>query len=144
MSSRALADMLLVGGLVLIVAAAPATAARRLDPPNPLKGQTATGGVTLSWSNIGGETGYLVERRAAGGSFAEIAKTTSDRTSYTDLVATTASYEYRVRAYRTAPKIIYSDYSNTIASTVADDGGSTAPDNGGSTTPEEVPTIPCE
>ena len=144
MSSRAHADMLLVGGLVLIVAAAPATAARRLDPPNPLKGQTATGGVTLSWSNIGGETGYLVERRAAGGSFAEIAKTTSDRTSYTDLVATTASYEYRVRAYRTAPKIIYSDYSNTIASTVADDGGSTAPDNGGSTTPEEVPTIPCE
>jgi hypothetical protein len=144
MSSRALADMLLVGGLILIVAAAPATAARRLDPPNPLKGQTATGGVTLSWSNIGGETGYLVERRAAGGSFAEIAKTTSDRTSYTDLVATTASYEYRVRAYRTAPKIIYSDYSNTIASTVADDGGSTAPDNGGSTTPEEVPTIPCE
>jgi len=144
MSSRALADMLLVGGLILIVAAAPATAARRLDPPNPLKGQTATGGVTLSWSNIGGETGYLVERRAAGGSFAEIAKTTSDRTSYTDLVATTASYEYRVRAYRTAPKIIYSDYSNTIASTVADDGGSTAPDSGGSTTPEEVPTIPCE
>jgi hypothetical protein len=143
--------MLLVGGLILIVAAAPATAARRLDPPNPLKGQTATGGVTLSWSNIGGETGYLVERRAAGGSFAEIAKTTSDRTSYTDLVATTASYEYRVRAYRTAPKIIYSDYSNTIAtvadgggSTAPDNGGSTAPDNGGSTTPEEVPTIPCE
>ena len=144
MSSRALADMLLVGRLILIVAAAPATAARRLDPPNPLKGQTATGGVTLSWSNIGGETGYLVERRAAGGSFAEIAKTTSDRTSYTDLVATTASYEYRVRAYRTAPKIIYSEYSNTIASTVADGGGSTVPDTGGSTSPEEVPTVPCQ
>ena len=135
-SSCALADMLLVGGLVLILAAAPATAARRLDPPSPLKGQTATGAVTLSWSNIGGETGYLVERRVSGGSFAEIAKTTSDRTSYTDLVATTASYEYRVRAYRTAPKIIYSEYSNTIASTVADGGGSTSP--------EEVPTVPCQ
>jgi hypothetical protein len=136
MSIRALGVLLLFGGLLLTSAAAPAIAARKLDAPSPLKGQAGTVGVALSWSNVGGESGYLIERRASGGSFAEIAKTTTDRTSYTDLVTTTASYEYRVRAYRTAPKIIYSDYTNTLASTVADTGGSTSR--------EEVPTVPCE
>jgi hypothetical protein len=136
MSSRVFGELLLVGGLLMIMAAAPAIAARRLDPPTPLRGQPGTGGMTLSWSNIGGETGYLIERRTTGGSFAEIAKTTTDRTSYTDVVATPASYEYRVRAYRTAPKIIYSEYTNTVASTV--------PDAGASTSPEEIPTVPCE
>jgi hypothetical protein len=119
MSLRAFAHVLLFGGLSLTLAAAPAIAARKLDAPSPLKGQTATGSVALSWSNVGGETGYLVERRPSGdGSFAEVAKVTADRTSYTDTVGTSLNYEYRVRAYRTAPEIIYSDYTNTIVSTV--------------------------
>ena len=119
MSLRAVAHVLLLGGLGLTLAAAPATAARKLDAPGPLKGQTAAGSVALSWSDVGGETGYLVERRPSGsGSFAEVAKTTADRTSYTESVGTTLNYEYRVRAYRTAPYMIYSDYTNTVVSTV--------------------------
>ena len=98
MSLRAVAHVRLLGGLGLTLAAAPAIAARKLNSPGPLKGQTAAGGVALSWSDD------LVERRASGGgSFAEVAKTTADRTSCTDGVGTTLNHEYRVRAYRTAP-----------------------------------------
>jgi hypothetical protein len=105
--------------LVLGFALSPALAARKLDPPAPLSGVTDVGKMALSWTNVSGETGFLVERRLYdGGSFAEIAKTTADVTAYIDIVATTGSYEYRVRAYRNQGGVAYSDYTNTVVSTV--------------------------
>jgi hypothetical protein len=105
--------------LVLGFALSPALAARKLDAPAPLSGVTDVGKMALSWTNVSGETGFLVERRLYdGGSFAEIAKTTADVTAYTDIVATTDSYEYRVRAYRTLGGVLYSDYTNIVVSTV--------------------------
>jgi hypothetical protein len=105
--------------LVLGFALSPALAARKLDAPAPLSGVTDVGKMALSWTNVSGETGFLVERRLYdGGSFAEIAKTTADVTAYTDIVATTDSYEYRVRAYRTQGGVLYSDYTNIVVSTV--------------------------
>ena len=73
----------------------------------------------LSWTNISSETGFLVERRTSGtGSFAEIAKTTENTTSYTDvLTSTTVNYEYRVRAYDVEGGMTYSPYTNTAVST---------------------------
>jgi hypothetical protein len=104
--------------LVLGCALSPALAARKLAAPAPLKGVTDAGKMALSWTNVSGETGFLVERRLYdGGSFAEITKTTADVTVYTDIVTTTESYEYRVRAYRTQGGVVYSDYTNTVVST---------------------------
>ena len=104
--------------LVLGFALSPALAARKLDAPAPLKGVTDAGKMALSWTNVSGETGFLVERRLyGGGGFAEIAKTTANVTAYTDTVAATTSYEYRVRAYRTQGGVLYSDYTNTVVST---------------------------
>ena len=105
--------------LAVVLAAAPAFAAKKLEAPNPLQGATGATGTKLSWSNVGGETGYLIERRASeGGSFAEIAKTTADLTSYTDIPVEAVNYEYRVRAYRAGPQMIYSAYTNTVVSTI--------------------------
>ena len=93
-----------------------AWAGRKLNVPNPLQETTNASQVSLSWSNIGGETGFLVERRLLnGGSFAEIGKTVADITSYKDILTTTDQYEYRVRAYRSAgTNLAYSGYTNVV------------------------------
>ena len=105
--------------LLLASAASPASAAgRKLDAPSPLKGVTQDSKMALSWTNVSGETGFLIERRPyTGGSFAEVAKTTTDVTSYKDSLPATQSYEYRVRAYRTQGGVAYSDYTNVVVST---------------------------
>jgi hypothetical protein len=111
--------LLLLLSLGLSLAAAPAFAVKRLDVPNPLQSATNANAVALSWGNVAGETGYLIERRPFdAGSFAEIAKTTADLTSYTDILTTTVNYEYRVRAYKAGPQMVYSAYSNIVVSTV--------------------------
>src|ERR671927_866208 len=70
-----------------------------LSAPNPLKASPNSNRVVLTWSDVTGETGYIVERRAKGKKFAEIAKTTTDVNTYTDTLAATGIYQYRVRAY---------------------------------------------
>jgi large repetitive protein len=110
---------LLTAALGASLLAHTADAAKKLAAPDPLEGATATGQVKLTWSNIAGETGYVVERRLhATGSFAEVAKTTTDLTSYTDVLTESANYEYRVRAYKAGADISYSPYTNTLISTV--------------------------
>jgi hypothetical protein len=90
-----------------------------LTTPNPLKASTSTNAVLLSWSNIGNETGYVIERRAYGASrFTEVGKTTANITSYKDAVQTTQNYQYRVRAYSAVGTLTYSPYTNTTYSTV--------------------------
>ena len=115
MPRMTVAARLLAGGLMLAAAANPAWAGKKLGVPNPLRAATNAGQVSLSWANIGGETGFLIERRLHnGGSFAEVGKTVADVTSYTDILTTSDSYEYRVRAYKTGPNLFYSDYTNTV------------------------------
>jgi hypothetical protein len=110
----------LAGALAVGLLAAPAAlAGKKLEIPSPLQGTAGTGGMALRWSNIAGETGYLVERRVfETGSFAEIAKTTADVTSYTDLPIDPVSYEYRVRAYRAGHQMLFSGYTNIVVSAV--------------------------
>jgi hypothetical protein len=81
---------------------------------------TSSSRVQLQWTNISSETGFLVERRTSGsGSFAEIAKTTENTTSYSDVLTTTdVNFEYRVRAYDVEGGMTYSPYTNTAVSTV--------------------------
>jgi len=107
---------LFAGCLVVASVINPAWAGRKLQAPSPLKETTNASQVSLNWSNIGGETGFLIERRLLnGGSFAEIGKTVADITSYKDTLTTADQYEYRVRAYRTAgSNLSYSDYTNAV------------------------------
>ena len=119
MSRLRIAVPLLTAALGVSLLAESADAAKSLASPNPLQGATAVGQVKLTWGNIGGETGYVIERRVyAVGVFAEIGKTTADMTAYTDLLTESASYEYRVRAYKAGGGMSYSPYTNSVVSTV--------------------------
>jgi hypothetical protein len=73
----------------------------------------------LSWTNIINETGYVIERRRSGTTqFTEVAKTTADSSTHTDILTdTSANYEYRVRAYSAVGDLSYSPYTNTAYST---------------------------
>ena len=119
MARATLLERVAAGLCLASLAVQPALAGPKLEAPIPLKETTALGRVTLAWTNIGGETGFLIERRAYGaGGFSEVAKTTADVTTYSDILATEVSYEYRVRAYRAQGTVTFSDYTNTVVSTV--------------------------
>ncbi len=92
-----------------------------LVAPNPLKASTESNRVLLSWANISGETGFLIERRRHDSNrFSEIAKTTANTISYTDIAtATDVNYEYRVRAYDVDGGLIHSPYTNAAMSNFA-------------------------
>jgi uncharacterized repeat protein (TIGR01451 family) len=88
--------------------------------PANLKAQAVSSSeMDLSWdastdSGGSGLAGYAIERREAGGNFAEIARVDSNTTSFKDTGLTASTtYEYRVRAYDKAGN--YSDYSNTVS-----------------------------
>lgn len=89
-----------------------------LAAPGPLSARTSSNRVSLTWSNVKSETGFLIERRRHGAkSFSEIAKTTADLTSLTDILTSVEHFEYRVRAYKVGGGFIYSPYTNTAYST---------------------------
>ncbi|HXV26325.1 MAG TPA: fibronectin type III domain-containing protein [Alphaproteobacteria bacterium] len=92
-----------------------------LATPRLLSATTSSNRVALSWADVPNETGFIIERRRSGTKrFAEIAKTTVDRTTYTDILTDTAvRNEYRVRAYSATGRVTYSGYTNIAYSTVA-------------------------
>ena len=99
---------------------APVPTTQSLAAPVPLVTSTSSNRVTLQWANITNETGYLVERRLYGTqSFGEIAKTTADNTTYTDILTSTDTYEYRVRAYQSTGTMSYSPYTDIAYSTTS-------------------------
>lgn len=71
-------------------------------PPSPTSVTAAANSSTeiaLSWSDVGGETGYRIERQLPGGSWEEIATAGADITAYTDGGLTPeTTYSYRVFA----------------------------------------------
>jgi len=74
--------------------------------------------VNLSWTDVAGEEGYKVERKASSTTtWTQIGTTAPDAVTYQDAnsgLAAGTSYNYRVRAYTTAGN---SGYSNTITVT---------------------------
>ena len=92
-----------------------------LQSPTPLNATIDTTNrmvvARLSWANISGETGYLVERKSAtSASFSEVAKLGPNVRAYGDITTTSQSYTYRVRAYKAmGAKTIYSSYTNIVA-----------------------------
>ncbi|MCC2668974.1 MAG: repeat-containing protein, partial [Armatimonadetes bacterium] len=85
------------------------------NPPLPPDGLTATLGgptrVDLAWvDRSSDETGFKIERKAAGGSFELIASVAAGITSYPDTgVVDSTTYTYRVRAHISESYSAYSD-----------------------------------
>ena len=130
----------LFGTALLVAVSSSAWADRKLPAPNPLQDSAAANEVSLHWSNVSGETGFLIERSVGGGSFAEIGKTIAGVTSYKDSLTTPGQYEYRVRAYRTTgANLTYSDYTNVVnVDATSTDSSNTS--TGGTTTPSSSGT----
>ncbi|MEW5766299.1 MAG: Ig-like domain-containing protein [bacterium] len=72
--------------------------------------------IDLSWQdNSDNETGFSIERKTSGGSYAEIATVSTGVTTYSDTgLLPAVTYTYRVRAFNA---IGYSGYSNEAAAT---------------------------
>jgi phosphatidylserine/phosphatidylglycerophosphate/cardiolipin synthase-like enzyme len=72
--------------------------------------------INLAWSDVGGETGYRVERSPNGSnSWVEIASPAADQTSFSNTQLTAQqTYFYRVRAANTSG---FSPYSNVASAT---------------------------
>jgi hypothetical protein len=81
--------------------------------------------IDLAWTdNSGNETGFKVERNAAGGAWAEVATPAANSIACTDPgLAPSTSYSYRIRAYNASGN---SAYSNTAAASTPAGGASGA------------------
>ena len=86
--------------------------------------------INLSWNdNADNEDGFKVERKTEAGSFAQIATTDPNVTSFADVgLQPSTTYTYRVRAFNTAGN---SGYSNTASATTEEGPGDCDTDPGG-------------
>lgn len=92
--------------------------------PTNLTGTAISGTqINLSWTdNSTNEVGYKVQRKTAGGSFADVGSTGTDMSTFSDLGLTNnTAYTYRVYAYNAAGNSL--QYSNEITITTTTGGG---------------------
>jgi titin len=67
--------------------------------PASLTGSATPTAVTLSWTNVAGETGYKVEKSANGTDWSVLSSKSANNVSHTDgALSTNTTYYYRVRA----------------------------------------------
>ena len=90
--------------------------------PTGLTATSGTADISLRWSDpASDETGFVIERSAAGQPFVRIAHVGQDTAIYTDAtVVAGATYSYRVAAYNYAGS---SPYSNTASAMVSSGAG---------------------
>lgn len=84
--------------------------------PSSLAAAPSTASVKLTWAdNASDETGYLIERQNADGSYSQVGTAGANATTYTDSGLTSGqTYVYRVRAQNSFGP---SGYSNVVTST---------------------------
>jgi hypothetical protein len=125
MPAFTLKSALLLGVATGLALTSAVVAGPKIGVPAPLSGKadpTNSLVVTLTWANIDGETGYVVERKpSTSTSFVQIAKVPTDQSTYKDTTPSSENYQYRVRAYMAwKGQVLYSDYTNPVAvSTIA-------------------------
>ncbi len=101
--------------------------------PQAPAGLTATAvppdAVDLVWTDTSsGESGFAVERTAAGGAWQEVTRTGPDVHSFVDAGLALGPYSYRVRAYRDfLGQISYSAYSSEVSVNVRETAEPEAP-----------------
>ncbi|MBL9208551.1 MAG: fibronectin type III domain-containing protein [Opitutaceae bacterium] len=78
--------------------------------------------LTVTWAdNSNNEQGFVVQRRTLGASYADIAITRANVTSYTDITVTPGeTYLYRVRAYNASGASYHSRAASGVAGAVAE------------------------
>jgi len=76
--------------------------------------------IDLTWDdNSSNETGFIIERKKAGGSYTQITTVGANATSYIDTgLANNTKYYYRVRAYNSSSNSTYSNEVNATTGTV--------------------------
>lgn len=91
------------------------SAGSALTAPAGLRADSLGATVRVSWQAVGNATSYTVQRRAAGGSFADVMTTSS--LAWNDAPAAGAAYLYRVRANATGTSSPFSaaDLATTVA-----------------------------
>ncbi len=99
------------------------TATLALAPANLTATAISSSRIDLAWSDVGGETGYKIERSTDGINWTQIATTAANVTSYSNTGLNSATtYSYRVKANNA--------------------GGDSAPSNVASTTTLTAPALP--
>lgn len=140
---RSILFLIVAAAAVVAIAPDRARAARTISSPAPLTGSVDPAQamkVKLGWTDISGETGYLIERKAAGGSFVEVAKVATDVKTYSDTTLVSQTFEYRVRAYKVqGGKVLYSSYTNAVAVAT----GTSTDTTGGDTSTTDPIVVPC-
>ncbi|SNB47720.1 fibronectin type III domain-containing protein [Geobacter sp. DSM 9736] len=66
--------------------------------------------VNLTWNDVAGENGYVIERKVGAGAWSTLTTLTQGKTSHTDTTTPQTLYSYRIRA-KGAVNGVYSDYS---------------------------------
>ena len=89
--------------------------------------------VTLSWTDTSSnEGGFYIERRIAGGSWAQVNSLSTNSTNWTDSTLTEGtSYEWRVQAYNTIGNSSFSNIAYATAVQNLNIGGSATGGSGG-------------
>lgn len=91
--------------------AAGTTAVATTVPPAPVATATVVSNsqIKLAWTNVGGETGYKLERTVNGTDWTQVGTTAANIVTLTDgSLGSNVSYTYRVRAYNAAGNGAYS------------------------------------
>jgi regulation of enolase protein 1 (concanavalin A-like superfamily) len=79
------------------------TSTRIAAPPDFAFGAIASNQITLGWTNVAGETGYVIERSTDGEEFSDLIALPADTTTYTDATVTPlGEFYYRIHAMKAA------------------------------------------
>jgi fibronectin type 3 domain-containing protein len=78
--------------------AASRTIATRPAAPTGLSLTAITGGLKLSWANVAGESGYVVQRSSNGADWSDLATVAANVVTYSNTGLTAGTYYYRVIA----------------------------------------------
>ncbi len=85
-------------------------------PSNLAAAAVSNSQINLTWTdNAGNETGFKIERKAAGGSFTQIAIVGANAAAYSDTgLSTGITYTYRVRAYNSVGDSAYCTEASAV------------------------------
>jgi hypothetical protein len=92
------------------------------DAPVALSATAVSAGqINLSWSDVSfNEDAFAIERRVAGGSFAEVATVGSNQTAFSDTgLSASTTYDYRVLARNEAGDSAYSNEASATTASLA-------------------------
>lgn len=104
----------------------PLTAATVPDAPVLSGVLTPPNSVTLTWTDVGGETGYKLYRSNDGVTYYLLTTLSHDVTTYVDTFSSSSGFYYKIRAYNSVGNSAYSNVVNVVTSFTAYYGRNTS------------------